>query len=77
MRVGIQTGIYLAAVLEYLVKEVFDIALNSLEAEYSPTCNVIRSEHLRIVMKGDEELSELTKHTIIPTSPKKRNELYQ
>lgn len=77
MRVGIKTGIFLAAVLEYLVKEVFDISLNSLEADFSPICNIIRSQHLRIVMKGDEELRELTKHAIIPTSPKKRNVLYR
>lgn len=78
MRIAFHSCIYLAAVIEYLVKEVFDISLNGLANQFSPDSDVIRSKHLRLVMKGDRELNMLTNCATVPiSSPKKKSILYQ
>jgi len=78
MRVDVKSGIYLAAVLEYLVKEVLELSPNALETPSSSDSNAIRSKHVRLIMKGDRELNQLTKHATIPIhSPKKKNEMFR
>lgn len=77
MRVGIKAGIYIAAVLDYLVEDIFDIALNVIASDDSPKINFIRSHHLRMVMKCDNDLDKITKDVIIPIFSPKRNDDYE
>ncbi len=52
---------YISGVLEYLTSEVFELALQDEEAK-----KMISAKSIRKVLKGDEELAQLTKSCIIP-----------
>lgn len=57
------SGIYMAAVVEYAAREVCDLAGDSARARGTPR---IGCKDLRLVLRGDSELNQLTKHAIIP-----------
>lgn len=74
MRVQIKSGIYIAAVLEYLVRKVIEISYHD---PISLDESVIRTQTMRIILKADVELNKVTENAIIPIySPKRKNEMY-
>ena len=62
--VGIGGGIFMAAVLEYLAKEILELAGNACREKGKKT---ISPRHLMLAMKNDEELNKLVAHTTIST----------
>lgn len=78
MSVGVKTGIYFSAVLDYLVKNVFDKVINCPPFNDCAEDNLmIRSRHLRIVLNSDNDLNELTKYSILPIYSPQRNYDYK
>merc|ERR1712110_734456 len=62
-RVSPGAGIFAAAVLEYLTAEVVELAGNACRDNKRKTIN---PRHLMLVVRNDEELSQLFKSAIIP-----------
>jgi len=77
MRVGIKAGIYLSNVFHYLIRYVFDVLINLFMFNDCPKCDCIRSKHVKMVMKRNNNLHELTKNSIIPVHSPIRNDNYQ
>jgi len=63
--VGVGAGVYMAAVLEYLVAEVLELsgAFTKDDARVR-----ITPRHIMLTLRMDRELDELTKDTTIPQS---------
>lgn len=59
----INSAVYAAAVLEYLVSEVLDLSGTFAIRQGK---KLIQPNHINIAMKYDNELHELTKNTTLP-----------
>ena len=66
-RVGVNSGIYTAATLEYLTREVLDL---SGAVAHGDERNQIKVADLRTVFTCDNELSKLTEKSIFPREEK-------
>lgn len=74
LHVGIAPAIFLAAVLQYLITEIFDLTLSEPQLTDSHiNCN-IKTEQIRRFMKEDGEFNDLTRDCIIPLLSTKKNE---
>lgn len=62
-RVNVAAGVYLTAVLEYLIAEVIELAGNC--AKDNKKVRII-PRHLQLSIRNDEELSKLLQHITIP-----------
>lgn len=61
-RIGIGAPIYLAAVLEYLVAEILELAGNAARANKKKR---IIPRHLQLAIRNDEELNKLLSNVVI------------
>ena len=64
-RIGSGAPVFLAAVLEYIVAEVFELAGNACEEDKKLR---ITPRHIYLAVKTDEELSKLFKNVTIPST---------
>uniref|UniRef100_A0A182N3Y0 Histone H2A n=1 Tax=Anopheles dirus TaxID=7168 RepID=A0A182N3Y0_9DIPT len=61
-RVGAGSGVYLAAVLEYLAAEVLELAGNAARDNHKSR---LTPRHIQLAVRQDEELSKLLEGTTI------------
>ena len=61
-RIGAQTGIYLASVLEYLTAEILELAGNAARDNKKGR---IVPRHIQLAVRNDEELNKLFQHITI------------
>lgn len=68
-RIGESAGVYLAAVLEYLVAEILELAGNACQDERK---KVIKQEHVKLAIHNDNELDVLMlqNHILLPGTKK-------
>jgi histone H2A len=62
-RIGAGAPVYLAAVLEYMAREVLELAGDAARAKKKLR---IAPEHIQLAIRGDEELNQLLRGVIIP-----------
>ena len=61
-QVGVGAGIFTAAVLEYLTREIIELAGNAAQEQKKKT---IGPRHLQLAIKNDDELNKLVAQTTI------------
>ena len=64
-RVGRMAPVFLAAVLEYVVAEVVELAGNAAQDNKRKT---ISPRHIMLAVKGDDELNQVCGNAIFPSS---------
>ena len=66
LRTRILSGVYLTAVLDYLVSEIFDLAHSINKIVQKARCKVIKPKHIDLAIRSDSELSKFLHYVIIP-----------